>query len=1261
MKTTFFTVLTVLFFALSGQGQSCLPNGITFYTQAEVDQFPIDHPGCTAIEGEVVVVGSEVANLDGLLGVKTIGGQLFITSAYGLGSLHGLDSLAGVGGNLWLINSNLSDLGNLQSLQTVGGEIWLGNNFQMTSLSGLEKLATVGGNLRLTGNEKLASLDSMNHLSSVGGNIEISGNLVLNSLTGLESVANYHGSISIVNNAALTDLHGLENMVQLGGDAIIENNAALASLNGLNNLSSVGGNLSIQSNSALTDLTALLAISGAGQLHVVNNPGLADLSGLDNLTAVNGDAEISQNSFMATLNNLSNLHAIGGNLTVSNLPALTDINGLSGLTTLGGDLVIEQNPLLANLAGLSNIGAWHKSIYISVNYGLESLHGLESLDSLPGNLSINGCQNLLTLAALDSLTFVGGNFEIQGNQSLADLTALQHLTRVDGLLEIKSNYYLQTIAGLENITSLGGFSLFNNNSLKSPSGLGYLKHIPGSVSIDTNPALENLNGLDSLRTVGGDLRVTYNGFGLKSLEPLGGLTAVGGDLFIEFNDGLFSLAGLEQLKTVGGDFLVGGLMYDYSGLEGLTAIGGSVDIIQNPNLSSLHGLDSLHTIGGLLGVSGNNNLVNLQGLNGLTSVGGRLIISGHFQLQSLSGLDKLREVGGTIEIKDNHFLSDCAIAIVCGFLNYEPDSIILTGNYGVCNEPGSLPFYCQRTPVVVSVQIDADGDCLPDTPAAPAAGAAIRLRTPIQNTGLHPTDSLGVAHFLYYNNGPFTLDLPQLSPATWAACSDSIVVTPAIVSDTLRAAFLITPLSQCPDLVVQLGLPSVFRGCLVHSTVQATTTNGGTVPAEGVKVAVVMPPVFDLVSAEPPVTMQHGDTLFFALDTLLPFARAVVKLTVKTRCDTFLLGQTLCWEAFATLDNACPDPDPPASEIKLSAQCVGDTLVRFILKNAGNAATQAMHRYTVFRNDLPLNAAYFALAAQQSLSVDVPADGATYRMEATKYDDGTLTATALENCGGLTPGFINAYWLDKGPLAYDFDCRSVAGSFDPNLKSAVPAGVTWQQLLPPNQPLLYTIDFQNTGTDTAYRVQLIDLLPYYLDISTFRPVAASHPCTWDIRGGQMTVLFDPIMLPDSNTNEPASHGYFSFSIDQQPDVPDGTYLDNIAGITFDFNPVIQTNLVHHTIGQLTIAVQVKEEQSPVALWLVSGNPVRETAIFRATEFIEGEKQFELFDAAGRQQRQEQFHGQSFEFQREKLPEGIYFFRIEDSRGRVFSGKMFVAL
>ncbi len=38
-----------------GISQGCLPEGITFTTQEQIDNFQTNYPGCTEIEGDVII------------------------------------------------------------------------------------------------------------------------------------------------------------------------------------------------------------------------------------------------------------------------------------------------------------------------------------------------------------------------------------------------------------------------------------------------------------------------------------------------------------------------------------------------------------------------------------------------------------------------------------------------------------------------------------------------------------------------------------------------------------------------------------------------------------------------------------------------------------------------------------------------------------------------------------------------------------------------------------------------------------------------------------------------------------------------------------------------------------------------------------------------------------------------------------------------------------------------------------------------------
>ena len=81
-----------------------------------------------------------------------------------------------------------------------------------------------------------------------------------------------------------------------------------------------------------------------------------------------------------------------------------------------------------------------------------------------------------------------------------------------------------------------------------------------------------------------------------------------------------------------------------------------------------------------------------------------------------------------------------------------------------------------------------------------------------------------------------------------------------------------------------------------------------------------------------------------------------------------------------------------------------------------------------------------------------------------------------------------------------------------------------------------------------------------LDISTIRPGVSSHDYELEIvQGPILQFTFENIMLPDSNINEPASHGFVNFSIAPREGLDFGTVLQNTAAIYFDFNEPVITN------------------------------------------------------------------------------------------------------
>jgi len=169
-----------------------------------------------------------------------------------------------------------------------------------------------------------------------------------------------------------------------------------------------------------------------------------------------------------------------------------------------------------------------------------------------------------------------------------------------------------------------------------------------------------------------------------------------------------------------------------------------------------------------------------------------------------------------------------------------------------------------------------------------------------------------------------------------------------------------------------------------------------------------------------------------------------------------------------------------------------------------------------------------------------------------------------------------------GPLQGDtvpgnnFDTinQEIIASYDPNVKEVLPAGPLTPQQIANETTLTYTIHFQNTGNDTAFRVIVRDTLSSHLQTGTIEAVASSHPFEFRMRDGENTAwIFENILLADSATNEAASKGYIRFKVKAKTDLIVGDSITNRAGIYFDFNAPIITDWAVTRIETTTAVAQ----------------------------------------------------------------------------------------
>jgi fimbrial isopeptide formation D2 family protein len=145
--------------------------------------------------------------------------------------------------------------------------------------------------------------------------------------------------------------------------------------------------------------------------------------------------------------------------------------------------------------------------------------------------------------------------------------------------------------------------------------------------------------------------------------------------------------------------------------------------------------------------------------------------------------------------------------------------------------------------------------------------------------------------------------------------------------------------------------------------------------------------------------------------------------------------------------------------------------------------------------------------------------------------------------------------------------RELTCSYDPNDKIGYPLGSTDAHFVEDGTEIEYVVRFQNTGNAAAYDVVIRDTLDANLDIETFKLVANSHSVMVAVDPDTREIVFNfaNIMLPDSTSDEPGSHGLISFKIRMKQNLPMGTTIPNTAYIFFDSNPAVITNTYTHTI------------------------------------------------------------------------------------------------
>ena len=272
-----------------------------------------------------------------------------------------------------------------------------------------------------------------------------------------------------------------------------------------------------------------------------------------------------------------------------------------------------------------------------------------------------------------------------------------------------------------------------------------------------------------------------------------------------------------------------------------------------------------------------------------------------------------------------------------------------------------------------------------------------------------------------------------------------------------------------------------------------------------------------------------------------------------------------------------------------------------------------------------------------------------FRLDTSAVSGDTLClAVILEPVAGDTTPGDNAFTL----------CEQVVNSIDPNDKSVEPFGDLTPAQGIAGEYLYYTLRFQNTGSAEAIFIELRDTLSSLLDYSTFEMRDYSHRNSWtlDRTLGALKVNFNNIMLPDSTSNEPNSHGFVKYRVKTRPGLLPGNPVLNTAAIYFDFNSPVLTNTTSTEV-QAPVYIQDIQTGNTISVY---PNPM-ETHVYIETGGLTAKGKTELFltDLAGRPILKTACTGNRTLLQRNQMKAGMYFIEIRMEGVSVAKGKLLV--
>jgi len=1160
----------------------CFNSLLTIGGELEIDdsQFDLDtFAGFNILESVGIIQFGEfdrISHFGGFDSLRTLNHDLNILDHSNLESFTAFPSLTTIHGDLNISNNALlKEIVHLENLETINGRLRIHNNTSLEMISSFNSLKHVTGKFEIYVNPSLKSLTSFNALENLNTELRITSNNELDSLSGfnnLTKVAFYAANFSQPNFGSFKYLSGFNSLDTIMGDwhmfnfrprtiegfeqlRYIEGSLTFDAINleripSLNNLEEISEDFEIIKSDRLKEINGFNALKKTQNVLIASN---------DSLEIISGFAKFDTISSLQIVNNplLKSIPKFDGNSRIYNLnidgnTILDSIDIFSNLEEIV-EIKIEDNTNLLSVEGFENLKALKNLIVLSNDtlFAIPDFEKLEkakfmrirlndNLHEIDGFEILNDTLNLIVYAN-DKLTSISGfmgidvfeNIDITYNYLLKTLPFFANVQQVQNDLIIRENWVLEKITGFEDCENIGGELNLGGNKISEIPLFSSLISIGGDCQISSMDNLNSLDGFPLLEETGGDLKLQTMDV-VETIPPFNNLESVGSELSIITMPSLTQIIGFENLTHVGHDleFANNASLKTISGFSNLEQVLGTLNLSSNNILDSISAFENLERIGLDLFISWNDTLTTIPQFSALNKVK-EFTIQSNNNLRTINGFNNLEIVSGFSSFNEFEIEENPRLKSIIGFNSLEEinsdfvvaknDSLeLILGFNGLVTVRRDLLLW--NNPLLSNIVgmnnlTDINGFVsLNDNPSFTFCNFPF-LCNHIENGGVTflsnnaPTCNSEEAVLLYCDaslpiNIHTFLDVNDNKEMDMGEPALSNIVYDYLPFDTKLYSSLTNPTS------VLTGDGSYqFRFSNENELWELSTDS----MSYSVDVQNGVPSKDVFFGLNPAVNLSEVETIVNCnntrCNTLINF-----EIHALNTGSTFTNG-TLWFE----FDNAISDYEfVDAPDIMDEPNRVGWT----------------------FSNLPPTG----SITKEIKLFIPGP--------------DDVAPGSYLSHKAYAEFEFNNDSFTSE-----DFNYETlVLCSYDPNDKMVYP--LREGNFNFPDEQLVYTIRFQNTGNAEAINVVIVDTLSSNLDLSTFEVLSTSHEdvLTTDLRGDIVHFNFNNIFLIDSIANEEESHGYVSFSISPINGLSESEEILNDAAIYFDFNPPIITNETTNVIA-----------------------------------------------------------------------------------------------